>query len=42
MDMTIRKIGEKFGVSRRAIQGYENAGLISVSGKNRCRYSYSR
>lgn len=34
MDMTIRKIGEKLGVSRRAIQGYENAGLISASGKN--------
>ena len=35
MDMTIREISDTFGVSRRAIQGYEKAGLLSsVSGKN--------
>lgn len=34
MDMTLREIGDTFGVSRRAIQGYEKAGLISASGKN--------
>ena len=34
MDMTIRKICDTFGVSRRAIQGYEKAGLIFASGKN--------
>lgn len=34
MDMTIRKIYDTFGVSRRAIQGYEKAGLIFASGKN--------
>lgn len=34
MDMTIRKICDTFGVSRRAIQGYEKAGLIISSGKN--------
>lgn len=34
MDMTLREIGDNFGVSRRAVQGYEKAGLISASGKN--------
>ena len=34
MNMTIREISDTFGVSRRAIQGYEKAGLISASGKN--------
>lgn len=34
MKMTIREICNAFGVSRRAIQGYEKAGLISASGKN--------
>ena len=34
MDMTIREIHKTYGVSRRAIQGYEKAGLISSSGKN--------
>lgn len=33
MKMTIRKITENYGVSRRAIQGYEKAGLITASGK---------
>lgn len=34
MDMTIRELCDTFGVSRRAIQGYEKAGLITASGKN--------
>ncbi|MCM1498322.1 MAG: MerR family transcriptional regulator [Clostridium sp.] len=34
MDMTLREIYNAFGISRRAIQGYEKAGLISRSGKN--------
>ncbi|MDE7176842.1 MAG: MerR family transcriptional regulator [Lachnospiraceae bacterium] len=32
--MTLRQVCDTFGVSRRAIQGYEKAGLISPSGKN--------
>lgn len=32
MQMTIRQITETYGISRRAIQGYEKAGLISSSG----------
>lgn len=32
--MTLRQICDTFGVSRRAIQGYEKAGLITPSGKN--------
>lgn len=34
MDMTLREICDTFGVSRRAVQGYEKAGLVSMSGKN--------
>lgn len=34
MDMTLREICETFGVSRRAVQGYEKVGLVSASGKN--------
>lgn len=32
--MTLRQVCDTLGVSRRAIQGYEKAGLISASGKN--------
>lgn len=32
--MTLRQVCDTVGVSRRAIQGYEKAGLISPSGKN--------
>lgn len=32
--MTLREVCDTFGVSRRAIQGYEKAGLISPFGKN--------
>ena len=33
-DKTLHEVCEAFGVSRRAIQGYEKAGLVSASGKN--------
>lgn len=33
MNMTLRNICDTFGVSRRAVQGYEKAGLVSMSGK---------
>lgn len=33
--MTLREICNKLGVSRRAVQGYEQAGLVSASGKNK-------
>ncbi|MCM1268268.1 MAG: MerR family transcriptional regulator [Bacteroidales bacterium] len=32
--MTLREVCARLGVSRRAVQGYEKAGLISPSGKN--------
>lgn len=32
--MTLREVCNTFGVSRRAIQGYEKTGLLSPSGKN--------
>lgn len=32
--MTLREVCDTFGVSRRAIQGYEKVGLITPSGKN--------
>lgn len=34
MDMTLREVCDTCNVSRRAIQGYEKAGLILASGKN--------
>lgn len=34
MDKTLREVCDAFGVSRRAVQGYEKAGLISMLGKN--------
>lgn len=33
-NMTLREICEAACVSRRAVQGYEKAGLVSASGKN--------
>ena len=33
-EKTLREVCETLGVSRRAIQGYEKAGLVSASGKN--------
>lgn len=32
--MTLREVCDRAGVSRRAVQGYENAGLVLASGKN--------
>ena len=36
--MTLREICMKTGVGRRAIQGYEKAGLVRPSGKNKYGY----
>lgn len=33
-DKTLNEVCETFGVSRRAVQGYESIGLVSASGKN--------
>ena len=33
--MTLREVCNELGVSRRAVQGYEKAGLVSPSGKNK-------
>ncbi len=33
-DMTLREVCEMTAVSRRAIQGYEKAGLVAATGKN--------
>ena len=33
--MTLREICETLGVSRRALQGYEKAGLVTASGRNK-------
>ena len=33
--MTLREICETLGVSRRALQGYEKAGLVAASGRNK-------
>ena len=33
--MTLREICETLGVSRRALQGYEKAGLVISSGRNK-------
>lgn len=36
--MTLREVCDAYGVSRRAVQGYEKAGLISASQKNQRGY----
>ncbi len=33
-DITLRDLCKRLKVSRRAIQGYESAGLVSATGKN--------
>lgn len=33
-EMTLRELCDTYGISRRAIQGYEKAGLVSATGKN--------
>ena len=35
MDMTLKEIQKNLGVSRRAVQGYEKAGLVAPTGRNR-------
>ena len=32
---TLHEISEEIGVSRRAVQGYEKAGLVAATGKNK-------
>ena len=32
--MTLREVCENVGVSRRAVQGYEQAGLVTPTGRN--------
>jgi len=32
--MTLRELCDSLGVSRRAVQGYEKAGLVKATGKN--------
>lgn len=34
-NMTLRELCDTVEVSRRAVQGYEKAGLVSASGRNR-------
>lgn len=38
MEMTLREVCDTLKVSRRAVQGYEKAGLVCASGKNRYGY----
>ena len=33
-NFTLREIHASYGISRRAVQGYEKANLVSASGKN--------
>lgn len=33
-NMTLRQLCETYGVSRRAVQGYEKAGLVKASARN--------
>lgn len=37
-EMTLKEVCENLGVTRRAVQGYEKAGLVSCSGKNKYGY----
>lgn len=37
-EITLREVCDAFGVSRRAVQGYEKAGLVSATGRNRRGY----
>lgn len=33
--MTLREVCEQLGVTRRAVQGYENMGLVAPTGRNK-------
>lgn len=37
-EITLREVCDTFGVSRRAVQGYEKAGLVSATSKNKRGY----
>lgn len=37
-EITLKEVCSMLGVSRRAVQGYEQAGLVHASGKNRYGY----
>lgn len=37
-EMTLREVCDSAGVSRRAVQGYERAGLVAPTGRNRRGY----
>lgn len=37
-EMTLREVCNMVGVSRRAVQGYEQVGLVTSSGKNKYGY----
>ena len=37
-EKTLREVCESFDVTRRAIQGYERAGLVKATGKNKYGY----
>lgn len=37
-EITLREVCDFFGVSRRAVQGYEKAGLVSATSRNRRGY----
>lgn len=34
-ELTLREVCAKYGVSRRAVQGYEKAGIVKATGKNK-------
>ncbi|MBU5431714.1 MerR family transcriptional regulator [Intestinimonas sp. MSJ-38] len=38
MEKTLRQVCTELKVSRRAVQGYEKAGLVAASGKNKYGY----
>ena len=37
-DATLREVCAKYKVSRRAVQGYEKAGIVKSTGKNKMGY----
>ena len=37
-EMTLREVCDTSGVTRRAVQGYERAGLVAPTGRNRRGY----
>lgn len=37
-EMTLKEVYKNLGVTRRAVQGYEKAGLVLFSGKNKYGY----